>query len=293
MSGGDFIAIDWGSTNRLVLVLGDDGQVRWSGRDDRGVLAVDRENFADELRELRNTHGDLPAIAAGMVTSSRGWVEVPYCDIPANLEAVAKGCITLRDSDVTLVPGLAQRLPGRADVMRGEEIQAFGAIAAGLAPPNGLFCQPGTHNKWIDIVDGRITGFSTAITGEIFALLRTQSLLADMLKSEVRDCLAFREGLKRGAAATDLLNALFEIRAAALLGQRDPGQSAAYASGLLIGADIGARTDLSGRAVYVLASGAMAELYGVAISALGGIVRPLDSEASFAAGIHCLRSMLR
>ena len=33
----------------------------------------------------------------------------------------------------------------------------MGAIAAGFAPADALFCQPGTHNKWVATDGGRIT----------------------------------------------------------------------------------------------------------------------------------------
>jgi 2-dehydro-3-deoxygalactonokinase len=36
---------------------------------------------------------------------------------------------------------------------------------------------PGTHSKWVEISGGSITGFRTAMTGELYALLHDHSTL--------------------------------------------------------------------------------------------------------------------
>jgi 2-dehydro-3-deoxygalactonokinase len=55
------------------------------------------------------------------------------------------GALHAIDARTWIVPGLSDP---RGDVMRGEEVQLLGAVAAGLAPPDALLCQPGTHCKW-------------------------------------------------------------------------------------------------------------------------------------------------
>ena len=44
-----------------------------------------------------------------------------------------------------------------------------------------LLCLPGIHTKWVLLVDGEIQLFKTAITGELFDLLSTQSILIKTL----------------------------------------------------------------------------------------------------------------
>ena len=112
-----------------------------------------------------------------------------------------------------------------------------------------------------------------------------------MLDGTVADGATFRDGVARGAGATDLLDALFEVRAGVLLDQRDPAEAAAYASGVLIGADVGAR-DLGERPVALLASGTLATLYAAAIAALGGTSVAVDSKAAFVAGVHAVHGRL-
>lgn len=285
-AGGTVIAIDWGSSNRRGYLLAADGTVLDEFADDRGALTLAPDAYPADLAAVRARFGPLPVLAAGMVGSTRGWHEAAYVDAPADLAALAAARLVVADAEAAIVPGVALQTGVRPDVMRGEEVQVLGAIAAGLAPADALFCQPGTHNKWIVTRDGRITDFATAMTGELFALVRSHGVLAGMLDGPVADGDAFRAGLDRGAGATDLPVALFEVRAAVLLGTLPAADAAAFASGILIGADVGARADLSGRAVHLLASGPLAALYAAAIAARGGRPVAVDSHAAFVAGIH-------
>ena len=87
--------------------------------------------------------------------------------------------------------------------MRGEEVQLFGALASGAVAANGAVCHPGTHNKWVRIVDGRIVSFRTVMTGEMFGLLRKHGILADMLVGDVTPDAAFHAGVRRGVEGAD------------------------------------------------------------------------------------------
>jgi 2-dehydro-3-deoxygalactonokinase len=178
----------------------------------------------------------------------------------------------------------------RYDVMRGEDVQIFGAGAAGLAPPDALFCQPGTHNKWVRVEGGAITGFTTVMTGELLALLRSGGTLAPFLGGAVLNGPAFRDGIARGSACGGLGAMLFEARAGALLGARAEADCAAFVSGILIGADVRLGLGAGDTHVHMLASGTLAALYATAVRLAGGTVTPIDSTRAFVAGIHALRS---
>lgn len=288
---GAVIAIDWGTTNRRAWRIEADGTASATVRDGSGVLATAADDYAPALAGLRDRLGDLPVIAAGMVGSTRGWREAPYVPAPADLPALAAAALRIDDARATIVPGVSLLAGTRADVMRGEEIQVLGAIAGGLAPADALFCQPGTHNKWIACADAHVVDVATVMTGELFALLKGHGILAGMLDGPVADGAAFRDGLARGAGASDLGTALFGVRAAVLLGRRAPEEAAAYASGVLIGSDIGAR-DVTAGPVHLLADGALADLYRIGIESLGGATIPVDATVAFLAGIHALRRFL-
>jgi 2-dehydro-3-deoxygalactonokinase len=62
--------------------------------------------------------------------------------------------------------------------------------------------------------------------------------------------------------------------------------SAAYASGLLIGHDVAGVGLPAGATVGVLADPHLGGLYAAAIAIAGGKALPVDSHAAFAAGIH-------
>lgn len=287
-----YIAIDWGTTNRRCYAIAADGTMLDTVRDDRGVLAMKAEDYSAEIAAIRARFGELPVIAAGMVGSTRGWREAAYVPAPANLASLAQAATRIEGLDVAIVPGVSLLTDTRADVMRGEEVQVLGAVAAGLAPADALFAQPGTHNKWVHVKGGRITEFATTMTGELFALVKGHGILAGMLDGPVADGPAFRDGLARGFDACDLTAALFGVRASVLLGRIAGEDAAAYASGLLIGSDVGAVPDMAGQTVHLLSSGLLADLYTIAIQLRGGTVVPLDSHAGFLAGLHAIREHL-
>lgn len=278
-----FLAIDWGTTNRRVYLI-EDGRVVRTDRDDRGVTAVAKGGFEAEAAAIRARFGDLPMLLAGMVGSNIGWRAAPYVAAPAGLAALVEGVMWI-DPRTGIIPGLSIIEDGRGDVMRGEEVQLLGAVAGGLVPADALLCQPGTHCKWAEMRNGEVARFTTAMTGEMFALLRTQGLLAAQLGGEVLLGDAFRAGVEEGRAR-DLSASLFGIRSGSLLGLRDDADAASFASGLLIGSDVAARLQRSGHdTVHILADPGLGALYVEAVEANGRAARLVDSHAAFAAGI--------
>ncbi|MBO9622290.1 MAG: 2-dehydro-3-deoxygalactonokinase [Sphingomonas sp.] len=279
---GPFLAVDWGTTNRRVFLI-EDGRVVRTERDDRGVTAV--EDFSAEALAIRERFGDLPMLLAGMVGSNIGWRPAPYVAAPAGVAELAAALLWI-DARTAIVPGISTLVSGRPDVMRGEEVQLLGAVAAGLVPADSLLAQPGTHCKWVEMQGGKVADFVTAMTGELFALLRRHGLLAAQLGGEVTLGDAFREGVEDGKRQ-DLAALLFGIRAAKMLGRRDDADAASYASGLLIGSDVSARLATTGHdTVHILADPGLGGLYAAAIQAHGRNAYLIDSHAAFVAGIN-------
>ena len=194
------LAVDWGTTNRRVYAIDADGAVLATERDDRGILAMADGAFAADVAAIRARFGDVPVLCAGMVGSNRGWANVPYLACPADLPALARSLHWVEPGRTAIVPGVSTVAGTRGDVMRGEEVQLLGAVAAGLAPGGALLCQPGTHCKWARMAGGKIADFRTTLTGELFALLRGHSLLADTIGGTVADGPAFSEGVRDSAA---------------------------------------------------------------------------------------------
>lgn len=275
-----FIAVDWGTTNRRAYRI-ENGAVVATHRDTLGVTSVPPGGFAQEVDRLRARLGGGPLLLAGMVGSNRGWIDAGYVSTPATLDTLAAAVAHPADG-VMIVPGVSHIADGRGDVMRGEEVQLLGAVAAGLVPPDALLCQPGTHCKWAWMRDGAIAAFVTAMTGEMFALLKAHALIGQDMTGPVIAGDAFLAGV-REAKRGDMLASLFAIRPAGLLGLHDRADAASFASGLLIGSDCAAHA--TGGTVHLLADPTLGALYGCAVTELGGTAVMVDSEAAFIAGM--------
>jgi 2-dehydro-3-deoxygalactonokinase len=254
--------------------------------DDKGVLSVPAGGFDGAVAEIRDRLGDKPLLLAGMVGSNRGWKEAPYVPAPAGVDDLAKALVWASKREA-IVPGVSYIGQGRADVMRGEEVQLLGAVAAGLIPADGLVCHPGTHNKWALLRHGLIHNFGTVMTGELFSLLKEHSILADLLQKPAEPNDAFKQGVRQTIERETLPAALFGVRAGVLLGQMKKEDASSYTSGLLIGTDvrIGLTWPVSAR-IMVIGRPELTQLYAAAIAEHGREAIELDGEQCFLAGIQ-------
>jgi 2-dehydro-3-deoxygalactonokinase len=284
-----FIAVDWGTTNRRAYLLLNGIVV---GDENRGVGAgsLSPSQYPDEIATIRRSLGDYPILCAGMVGSRIGWRELPYTGLPAGIATIAAKVVEVAP-EVRIIPGVA-RCDTPQDVMRGEEVQLLGAVLADLVPDDAIVCQPGTHSKWARIEEGKLVDFVTAMTGELFALLRDHSLLASQLGEPALPGPAFAEGVDRGRSG-DLPTELFQIRAAGLLGKVRDEHAGSQVSGLLIGCEVAARLrTLPNQTIYILDNGALGSLYASAVEILGGTARLVSSRTAFCAGTVAIRSHL-
>ena len=281
-----FIAVDWGSTNRRAYRLDASGKCADEFEDAKGVLSVASGGFPAAVKEIRDRLGDLPLLLAGMIGSNRGWVEAPYVPCPLGIEELARGLVWAGEREA-IVPGVSYIGQGRADVMRGEEVQLLGGVASGLVDPDGFVCHPGTHNKWALLRHGGIQIFGTVMTGEIFSLLKQHSILADLLQGPVEPNDAFKRGVRHAMEREMLTAALFGVRAGVLLGQSSKEDAPSYTSGLLIGTDvrIGLTWPLGAR-IAVMGRPELTRLYAAAIAEAGREPIELDGERCFLAGIR-------
>jgi 2-dehydro-3-deoxygalactonokinase len=239
MTQPSLIAIDWGTTSARAYALDASGHVVAERSAPLGVQNVTDGNFAAALASLWPEAPDspVPIIASGMIGSRQGWVEAPYCACPASLETIAASVVHVEGTRLSIVPGLRTRsADGIVDVMRGEEAQVFGALAADATRGN-LIVLPGTHSKWCIAGERNIETFATFMTGELYALLREHSILGRLAKPG-RDDMALARGvrhsLRNGAA---LSHDLFSARTLALVGELADGCVEDYLSGLLLGAE--------------------------------------------------------
>jgi 2-dehydro-3-deoxygalactonokinase len=289
-----FIAVDWGTTNRRAYLVDQEGLLADEMEDGKGILSVPSGGFPQAVEEIRARLGPHPMMLAGMVGSNRGWIEAPYVDCPAGAEGLAASLKWAEPGRCAIVPGVCDRRGDAADVMRGDEVQVVGAVAAGLIAADGYLCHPGTHNKWVRLRGGRIESFRTVMTGELFSLLKKHSILADLLAGEVALDDRFEQGVRRGLDGDDLLAELFSIRARVLLGKAQASSAGSFASGLLIGSDL--RLGLRGAQeaeIVVMGRPELTRLFAAAVAIAGRKAREVDGEEAFLAGARHLAELVQ
>ncbi|CAN7334890.1 2-dehydro-3-deoxygalactonokinase [Variovorax sp. LjRoot84] len=288
------IAVDWGTSSLRGARLDGKGHVLEEREHPRGILTVPPGGFPVVFEEL---FGDWMrptgsfCLISGMAGSKQGWVEAPYCACPSGRVEVGNAIVEIEPGRIAIVPGLSDLHDGVPDVMRGEEVQIFGAMAlTGLA--DGVFVLPGTHNKWATVKRGRVTGFRTFMTGEFYALLSRHSILARTLDAEAPlDEVAFLEGVTQADNGQGLLHNAFGARTLALFERMSAGDLSSYLSGLLIGEELRTQSIHAAGDLVLIGTPALTQRYLLALQASGNTARTLGAEATWA-GLHALSAFL-
>jgi len=292
MSEAAFIAGDWG-TSRLRLYLCDPaGNVIARGEGEGASVADCAGRFAAAVAAWDKAHGVLPAVLAGMVGSSIGWREVPYLKCPAKPSAIADAALRFEADGraIAILPGLSCRgKTGAPDVLRGEETQLLGALRLHpqLTKGRHLLCLPGTHTKWVAVTDGAVSQFQTALTGELFELLRRHSVLARDSGDVDGQSAAFALGLGSARQKADLLHLLFSARSRAVTGDMAKQDAASYLSGMVLGKDVAtalALFDVDGP-VQLICTPLLAALYGKALATYDVKSSVIDGDRAALAGL--------
>lgn len=298
----DWIAVDWGTSNLRAWGVGSDGTILFERSSPKGMGKLGRDDFAPALIEVLDGHlhsgsSTLDVLICGMAGAKQGWIEAPYLQAPADLKGLVQSAVRPAmpnaSLDVAILPGVCQK-DGQDNVMRGEETQLLGLAA--LQPGfSGLVCMPGTHSKWAELSGTRIKHFSTAMTGEMFEVLRVHSVLRHSLSGDLEGS-GRDEGFAAGAAdglenPEQLLSTLFRVRAGSLLSNRQPDWCAGYLSGLLIGTEVGSNRHLmSSEPIPLIGSLVLCNLYRVVLAMIGIDGRPQDSTETVLAGLKAARS---
>ncbi|HEY9109806.1 MAG TPA: 2-dehydro-3-deoxygalactonokinase, partial [Roseateles sp.] len=162
---------------------------------------------------------------------------------------------------------------GQPDVMRGEETQIVGALALhpDLAAQSCLVL-PGTHSKWARVQAGRVTGFATHMTGELYALLRQHSVLARLMPADAAaapSSEAFLAGVDAARKEGALSHQLFAVRTLGLFKQLGAEQLPDYLSGLLIGHELASELKDTQPRVALIGDPGLCARYGQALTRFG------------------------
>jgi 2-dehydro-3-deoxygalactonokinase len=213
----------------------------------------------------------LPVMVSGMASSSIGWRELPYARLPFSLEGSSVVGQWV-EPGVYLISGVR----GQNDMMRGEETQALGWAeqVCDVLPLQATLVLPGTHSKHLHLESGVLTAITTFMTGELFEMLRTQSMLRHSMDlaavGEPEGAMhwdAFIEGVAASARAGLAAN-LFQVRTRQVLRSYSGASNRSFLSGLLIGSEL--RSLEAGESPIILAAGeALQEAYTMAATECG------------------------
>lgn len=300
-SAVEWVAVDWGTSNLRAWGIGSAGEITFARSSPDGMGRLTREQYPSVLTGLLSeVRESVDVLICGMAGARQGWLEAPYLDAPADLGTLARGAVRPdmpgAQFAASILPGVCQREVGAEDVMRGEETQLLG-LSALIPGFSGLVIMPGTHSKWALLDGTTLSRFSSAMTGELFELLRVHSVLRHSLGGELegeeRD-IGFDAGLALGLDKPERLTAtLFKVRAGALLSGRSPAWCAGFLSGLLIGAEIGGQRNWIGSAeIPLIGSVGLCSLYQGALARLGAKSRIVDATDATLAGLKAARQGL-
>lgn len=288
---------DWGTTRLRLWRIEDGGPAGFREGAGIGQLSgTPEETLRECLAPWLASSVPERIVLCGMVGARNGLHEAGYADCPADAAGWRRSAanIALDGVPLRIGAGVACRdAGGRADVMRGEETQLFGAIRRDPALGTGrhILVLPGTHSKWAWLEDGRIVSFRTFLTGEMFALLQGSSLLSagrEGHAEEIGD--GFEHGLARAKAEGGVLGGVFETRAAQLRDGRSAAWGADFLSGLLLGCELAEMRRLGALppAVAVIGGAVLAQRYARALAAFNVAATLLDGDLCALAGLELL-----
>ncbi|MEM7231941.1 MAG: 2-dehydro-3-deoxygalactonokinase [Planctomycetota bacterium] len=293
-----FLSCDWGTSNFRLAAVDPEAVMTKMGSSktiaerssDRGIRDLTESGSFGEylaaeiaaLLEESNLPDDgSPVWVSGMASSTIGWHELEYAALPFDLDGT--NCVyeairhsALGNREAYLVSGIR----AEADVLRGEESQILGVFSHPeyrRFRSDASLVLPGTHSKHVSVSHETVDAFQSFISGELFELLRHQSVLrhsvhtesVNLSSRETRD--AFLRGVRCGRDSSIAPN-LFRVRAEQVLDGETAANGTAFLSGLILGDEI-ARSDVlrEDRPVLLCASGPLLESYTAAFTEFSGL----------------------
>ncbi|GBU09436.1 2-keto-3-deoxy-galactonokinase [Gammaproteobacteria bacterium] len=272
-----FIGFDWGTSSLRAYLINFDGMIINQYESAHGIMHLPEGGY-DEVIAHTLAYFNVPLcplLACGMVGSAQGFKEASYISCPQSLEKLAlnltkkefvyKNTInqnTINQNTINqnqtnqdqthifhIVAGMSIAHKHSMDVMRGEETQVLGALADLNAIDSAVFILPGTHSKWVLTENKQIINFTTYMTGELFSLLKTHSILGRGMildqnnsKDSVLAKRAFTQGLdlaqSESGSQASLLHQLFTARTKGLFKEIEALYLEDYLSGILLGSEI-------------------------------------------------------
>lgn len=274
---------DWGVSSCRLFLL-ENGEIS-ERRNGPGVKFT--TDLAEAFHEMVSDWGKAPALLCGTVGANIGWKDAGYVDTPATLESLAGSAVEVSGSHVRILPGV--RTPsnrfGTADVMRSEEIQAFGWCKV-AGRHEAKLCLPGSHTKWVEVCGNAVDKFTTGFAGELFEVLSSHSTLIGGPDHGASGT-AFKDGVRVAEQHPSHLAGLFHVRALAAQNLEGGKVSRERLSGYIIGADCVRMLETwQCPPDAIIGDGHIATAYQSALATLGHEVDVASGEASVLEGLR-------
>lgn len=290
------LVVDWGTTNLRAYFCRDDGLILARTELEKGIKAITPGQYPELLHQVLAELGitaEEQIYVCGMAGARGGWLEAPYCETPVNVTALKEKLIPLPEPfDGFLIPGIKTvEVDGVLDVIRGEEVQIFGALRL-LDLENALICLPGTHSKWVYVKNRQIIAFTTFMTGDVFEALK--KTLLNYRDEDQFNQQAFESGLTESQRTSGgLLHQLFTARTRMLAAELTEEQVSSFVSGLLIGHEL-KEAEMFRDAVdqvVIIGSDRLCQRYRMALEQTSVSIETLGSDIATCNGIAALRQL--
>lgn len=293
MKKSSFLSCDWGTSSFRLRLVEEPCKVLAEEKNDSGITQVynewkqTRKSQAERLtyyqdfllRQINHLAGKtghsltgIPLILSGMGSSALGMLELPYKQLPFAADGTDLPVHNLISTkhfphEILIVSGVKSD----DDVMRGEEMQLVGCFNDSDAGEM-IFLFPGTHSKHLRVVNGRVVEFQTYMTGELFQLLSTRSILSATVEQPPVDFTdeywqCFVEGIN-DSENFNPLRAFFFVRTNHLFNKMSKTENFFYLSGLLVGLELKGLEFDATVPITLVTNEAMRPFYTVALQQL-------------------------
>lgn len=210
------VCIDTGTTNTRVCVRDEHKIYALSKRDigvritsiegsNKTLLAELRTAYDEALDQANITEEDVTLIlASGMISSNLGIYEIPHLKAPVNIHTLADGIVARIIPELSTVHPI-HFIPGvrnndsdlnasdlstycNIDMMRGEEVEAFGVLNLEKITVPAVLILTGSHTKFVFINENyEIESCLTTMAGEILMQYTYSTIISKSLDYSFAD----------------------------------------------------------------------------------------------------------
>ena len=262
-----YITVDSGTTNTRVSLLEDEKIIDSVKFKPMATNVKSRQEVLSEqlkvgIDGILARNGKKPCdieriIACGMISSEIGLITLEHINSPCGLKELAKNLYETVINSISEIPFVFIRgvkcvsSDGYVDVMRGEEAEIYGICKN--PDSSCMYVLPGSHSKLIYIDDdGRISHFSTELTGEMIGAIASNTILKNTVSLDQREL--DEEYLQKGyllSSKKGMNAALFKVRTLKNFGKRTDAEVFSFFIGSILAPEINSIISSSAKKIII------------------------------------------